>query len=196
MPPVTGAATAEGAVSAWRFLKRDPRYILEWWQAACGSPPATGQPFPIRAQTEPDLDAAAWGLLAWEDPLADDGAASPFWTDAPMTEGMPGRPGTPSFSSLVRKEGGRLEGLRLLDGTLILKIERGQAAGQVRIEDGEGFDPEGGLGLYLGYGLDHLSLPLSRAGDLRAVVAGELPAEDVPSPGMSRASCCSPSTAT
>jgi len=195
LPQVTGAATAEGAVSAWLFLKRDPGYIVGWWQAACGRPRATGEPFPIREQTEADLDAAAWGLLAWEDPLADDGAASPFWTDAPMTEGMPGRPGMPSFASLVREQGGRLEGLRLLDGALILKIERGRAAGQVRIEDGDAFDPEGGLGLYLGYGLDHLSLPLRRAGDLRAVVAGELPAEGVPSPGMSRASFCSPSTA-
>ena len=195
MPPVIAAPTAEGAVSAWCFLKRDPRYIVEWWKAAVGRPCPAGEPFPIREQTEVDLDAAAWGLLAWEDPLTDDGAASPFWTGAPMTEGMPGRAGTPSFASLVREEGGRLEGLRLLDGALILKVERGRAAGQVRIEDGDAFDPEGGLGLYLGYGLDHLSLPLSRAGDLRAVVAGELPAEDVPSPGMWRASCCSPSTA-
>ena len=195
MPLVTDTGTAEGAVSAWRFLKLDPRYIVDWWKAAAGSPRATGEPFPIREQTEADLDAAAWGLLAWKDPLTEDGAASPFWTDAPMTEGLPGRTGMPSFASLVRKEGGRLEGLRLLDGALILKVERGRAARQVRIEDGDAFDPEGGLGLYLGYGLDHLSLPLNRADDLRAVVAGELGKGDSQSPGMWRASWCSPSTA-
>ena len=29
-----GGRRAAGAVSAWRFLKRNPRYIRQWWMAA------------------------------------------------------------------------------------------------------------------------------------------------------------------
>ena len=46
-----------------------------------------GEPIPICRQTEADLEAAPWGLLAWEEAFADDGPASPFWADAPMAEG-------------------------------------------------------------------------------------------------------------
>ena len=192
-----GARRTTGAVSAWRFLKRNPRYIVEWWTAAAGMRRPEGEPFPIRTQTEADLEAASWGLLSWEDPLVKEGAASPFWSDAPMPEGEPGRPGSPPFAALVRAVGARLEGLLLRDGALILKIERRGAAGLIRIEDGERFDPEGGLGLHLSWEFDHLSLPLARAADLRAVVAGrEDGTEDGPSPGLWRASCCSPSTDT
>ena len=195
---MTGGHSATGAVSAWRFLKRNPRYILEWWVAASGIPPPGGEPFPIRRQSEADLEAAPWGLLAWEDPLAEGGPASPFWSDAPMAAGMPGRPGTPSFAALMRERGAHLSGLLLRDGALILRIERGAAAGQVRIEDGAGFDPAGGLALSLSWGLDHLSVELARAGDLRAVVVDAGEGSDNrpgPSRGRSRASSCSPSTA-
>ena len=82
---------ALGAVSAWRILKQHPCYREAWLAVAdCTSGPA-GEPIPIRRQTEADLEAASWGLLAWEDPFADGGSASPFWADAPMVEGRQGR---------------------------------------------------------------------------------------------------------
>ena len=181
-------------MSAWRFLKRHPGY-REAWRAAGGTARAEGERIPIRRQTETDLAAAGWGLLAWEDPLADDGPASPFWADAPMAEGMQGRSGTPSFASLANSRGAALSGLLLLgDGALILKVERHGAAGQVRIEDGAAFDPNGGLGLDLSGDLAFMTLQLRRAGDLRAVLAGA-DREGGPSPGPWRASSCSPSTA-
>ena len=55
----------------------------------------------------------------------------------------------PSFAALMREWGADLSGLLLRDGALILKIERGAAAGQVKIGDDAGFDPAGGLGLSL-----------------------------------------------
>ena len=187
-----GEQTAMDAVSAWRILKRHPGYIADWWREAAGVPPPAGEPFPIRTQSEADLGAASWGLLAWEDPLSGDGPASPFWADLPMLEGVAGRKGTPPFAELVRSEGASPSGLRLTDGALVLRVERGHAAGQVWIEDGAAFDPAGGLALYLPYDLA-LRTQLARVEDLTSVAGPD--AGDAPSPGLWRASCCSPSTA-
>ena len=151
------APAATGAATAWQFLMNHPDYIVDWWMAAAGMPRPDGEPFPIRTQTEADLKARSWGLLAWQDPLSEDGPASPFWDDAPMAKAVSDPDGTEPFAALVRKEGGRLEGLRLRDGALILKIERGAAAAQIRIEDGDAFDPEGCLALLL---------PFAQAGGL------------------------------
>ena len=190
--PVIDIRAAVGAVSAWRILKRHPCYREAWLGAADRIARSEGVPVPIRTQTEADLEAAPWGLLAWEDPFADEGQVSPFWADAPMPEGMQGRRETTSFSALVRSQGGGVSGLLLRDGAMILKVERNGMAGQVRIEDGAAFDPAGSLGLFLPWGDDHMSRELARGGDLREVVAGE-GRENDPSPGNSRASCCSPS---
>ena len=120
---------ALGAVSACRILKQHPCYREAWLAVAdCTSGPA-GEPIPIRRQTEADLEAASWGLLAWEDPFADGGSASPFWADAPMVEGRQGRRETSSFASLVRRQGGGVSGLLLRDGAMILKVERNDVAG-------------------------------------------------------------------
>ena len=186
------APAATGAATAWQFLMNHPDYIVDWWMAAAGMPRPEGEPFPIRTQTEADLKARSWGLLAWQDPLSEDGSASPFWDDAPMAKAVSDPDGTEPFAALVRKEGGRLEGLRLRDGALILKIERGAAAAQIRIEDGNAFDPEGCLALLLPYGLE-LRMRLSRIEDL-AEFAGP-GAGRVSPPGRWRASCCSPSKA-
>ena len=186
------AQAARGAWTAWQFLMNHPDYIVDWWMAAAGMPRPDGEPFPIRTQTEADLKARSWGLLAWQDPLSENGLALPFWDDAPMAKAVPDPDGTEPFAALVRKEGGRLEGLRLRDGALILKIERGAAAVQIRIEDGDGFDPKGCLALLLPFDLE-LRMRLSRMEDL-AEFAGP-GAGSVPSPGRWRASSCSPSKA-
>ena len=183
-----------GAIIAWRILRCDPDYCNEWVSAAEHSGSAGGGVIPIRDQTEADLEAAPWGLLAWQDPFTDEGPASPFWADAPMAEGRQAGGGTPPFADLVRREKGAISGLRLLDGALILKVERKGAAGMVRIEDGASFDPAGGLGLFLPWGDDHMERALARAEDIRAVVAGEVGHR--PFPRKSRTSWCSPSKPT
>ena len=78
-----------GTGRAWRFLKRNPDYAAEWEAAADAVEPMEAGPFPVRTQSAADRAAAAWGLMAWEDPLAEDGPASPFWTEAPALRGIP-----------------------------------------------------------------------------------------------------------
>lgn len=158
-----------GGARAWKFLKRNPRYIAEWWMSAAGVPPARGEPFPVRTQTQEDLKAARWGLLAWEDPLEEDGPASPFWRDAPALDAVPA-PGAPAVADLDKEPGWRLSGLRLADGPVVLKVERGDAAAQMRLADGAGFDPAGGVELRWPAVLD-LRTPLRRAADLWPVAA-------------------------
>ena len=167
---------------AWLFLKRNPAYIEERESAGAVSAPREAAPFPIRARTEADGKAASWGLLAWEDPFDEAGPVSPFWADAPMLEAAP-EPSAPPLTDLLeatglrlsglRLSGLRLSGLRLEDGALILKAERGDAAVQMRIAEGAGFDPAGGIALRLPLTLD-LRQHLSRVADLWSVAGVDI----------------------
>ena len=141
--------------------------------------PREPAPFPLRAQTEADLDAAAWGLLAWEDP-ADDGLGSPFWAEAPTLEAIPSPSPSPAVAEIANEPGWGLSGLRLADGAVVLKVECGAAAVQLRISgtsvsgtsvsgtsvaDGAGFEPEGGV-LVVTPGELRLPVLMRRAADL------------------------------
>ena len=169
-----------GGARAWRFLKRNPHYIGAWRKAPGAAPDETA-PFPIRARTAADRKAAAWGLMAWEDPVATDGTASPFWTVAPTMRGFP-VPGAPPLTELLEGPGVRLSGLRLETGTAIVRIAQGDAAVHLRIEDGAAFDPAGGIV----YGFENelaLGLRLRRAADLWPIAAAaekKTEAQDVP----------------
>ena len=69
-------------------MRRDHGYRKAW---AVNGGPARFEPaaFPLRVQTEVDLLAAGWSLLAWEDPW--DGAwRSPFWSGMRMLVGETG----------------------------------------------------------------------------------------------------------
>ena len=152
-----------GGVRAWQFLRRDPDYV-EAWRKVEKAAPGEAAPFPLRVQTEADLEAAEWGLLAWEDPLAGDGPASPFWSEALMLEAFPA-PQAPALSRLLKAPNCRLCGLRLQDCAVVLKVEQGERALQMRIADGDAFDPAGGIELRLPVGLD-LKVRLRRLADL------------------------------
>ena len=81
---------------------------------------------PFRRQTEADLKAARWSLLAWEDPHCP-GRASPFWADASTVEAVVVPAGDADGHALLhvaRRTGARFHGLRLRDGTLIVKFVR------------------------------------------------------------------------
>lgn len=151
-----------GGGRAWRFLKRNPRYIEARGKTAPA--PREPAPFPLRAQTEADQDAAAWGLLAWEDP-ADDGLGSPFWAKAPSIEAIPSPWPSPAVAEIANEPGWGLSGLRLADGAVVLKVECGAAAVQLRIADGAAFDPEGGV-LVVTPGELQLPVLMRRAADL------------------------------
>ena len=152
-----------GGVRAWQFLRRNPAYV-EAWQRVKTAAPVEPAPFPLRKQTEADSTAAEWGLLAWEDPLADNGPASPFWAEAEMLEAF-SAPDAPPLSELLSAPDCRLSGLRLRSGAVILKVEEGERAVQLWMVDGDAFDPAGGIALGLAVGLD-LRLRLRRAADL------------------------------
>ena len=54
------------------------------WRAHGGAPSVVESAgFALRAQPEADLEAARWGLLAWEDPRERSGF-KPFWIDEKM----------------------------------------------------------------------------------------------------------------
>ena len=158
-----------GAVSAWKFLRRNPDYIGSWRTAAEVRHGAEETDFPVREQTEADLKAAAWGLLAWEDPAAEADAA-PFWADAPTLEAE-AAPGGPAAVRVLGAGGARLSGLRLRDGALILRVGRVEEAVQLRFADAESFDPSCGVVLRLPVDLQ-LPVVLARVRDLWALAAG------------------------
>ena len=56
---------------------------------------------------------------------------------------------SPPVAALAAEPGWRLSGLRLADGTVMLKVEHGVAAVQLRVSDGTGFDPAGGIRLWV-----------------------------------------------
>ena len=127
----------------WRALRHDRDYVADWRAHSGWPPPLEAAPLPVRTQTRADIEAARWGLLAWEDPTVGM-AASPFWVDAQMPRGRLEEPDdadrTPILA-LLEEARATLTGLRLLDGGLVLRIARGRKSGQVGLADVDGGDP-------------------------------------------------------
>ena len=70
--------------------------------------------------------------------------SSPFWPDVPTFEGRALDLGASSEEALFHvlcKSRATFTGLRLRDGGLIIKVARGRKAEQIRVTDGEAFDP-------------------------------------------------------
>ena len=171
----------------WEFLRRNPGYI----EAESEAPPAPAEPapFPMRVQAGADLEAAPWGLLAWQDPRAKDGPASPFWQDAPMLAAAPARGARP-IAEVLDAPGWRLSGLRLADGAAVLKVEHGEAAVQIAI--GDGFDPAGGIALRLPVEQPDLRTPLLEAAALWPIVAAAPKKAAAACPTTSFSRCSTP----
>ena len=159
--------TNTGGARAWRFLKRNPQYTEARGRTAPA--PQEPAPFPLRAQTKVDLNAEAWGLLAWEDPRTDS-SFTPFWAEAPALEAIPSP--SPALADLAREPGWGLSGLRLADGAVVLQVKHGASAVQLRIADGAGFDPEGGVLVVTPTDL-RLPVRLRRAADLWPAVRAD-----------------------
>ncbi len=106
----------------------------------------------MHVQTRADLDAVRFDLLAWADPRAEDGPASPFWVQDDMPEAAVS-PDAEPLAGVVAAGGGSLEGLRLLDGGMVLKIEHEEAALQILLRDAGPFPAGAGIELCHPFGL-------------------------------------------
>ena len=150
--------TGDGIV-AWMVLRQVVEYREAWDRhgAAAGvsAEPEPG-PFRIRIQTEADLEADRFEMLAWEDPRKADGPSSAFWRQDGMPEGVL-EPGAEPLVGLVG-DCCSVEGLRLLGGDLVLKVEYGGAAVQIRLGNVARFPDDGGISIKHAFGL---RLPVS-----------------------------------
>ncbi len=137
------AAEIRGPVGDWPALRADPDYRADWRASGVAASVVEPGRFVLRIQNEGDLDAARWGLLAWEDPRERSGF-KPFWIGGGMLEGElvePTRSALPVMA-VARATGIDVSGLRLLDGTLVLKLRRWRRVEQVRVSEGWSFDME------------------------------------------------------
>ncbi|MCY4429984.1 MAG: hypothetical protein OXC11_06260 [Rhodospirillales bacterium] len=154
------------ALRAWRFLRHIAEYVAAWRAQAeaaampgpdSGHPapdqpaagPVPGQTIPVRIQTRTDLAAARLALLAWAAPGS---PASPFWIQEGMTEAVVA-PDAEPLAAMVADGGGSIEGLRLLDGRLVLKIEHEGRAVQLLLRDTAPFPEGAGIELRHAFGL-------------------------------------------
>ena len=140
------------AARAWVFLSRVEAYVAAWRAQPArhsAEPVFEPGPFPIRIQTPVDLEAARFELLAWQDP-DDEGSRSPFWDQDGMVEAVL-EPEAEPLVSLAAAGGGSVEGLRLADGGLVLKVEYAGAVVQVRLRGSGPFPEDGGIEIRHGF---------------------------------------------
>ena len=164
--------TEDGA-RAWQVLRLLPAYRRAWLRRRPQPGLPERGPFPVRLQTVADLAARRFGLLAWEDPFAEDGPASPFWAVAPMVPAAAGAEATPLIGDATAP-GLSVAGLRLSDGSLVLKLENGAAAVQFILGPGDGFGPSDGVLAQHDFLADPRTF-LARLHDARALAVGEPP---------------------
>ena len=165
---------ADDCVRAWEGLRRLPAYQEAWRRCRPQPGPPEPAPFPIRLQTEADLAAARFGLHAWEHPFAADGPFAPFWRIAPMLPAAVGPGATPLAAAAA--DGLSVAGLRLLDGSLVLKFECDAAAMQLLLAPGSSFGPDDGVLAQHDLLADPRTF-LAQLRDARAIAVGSPPRE-------------------
>ena len=165
---------AEGDIPAWKVLRGLRAYRAAYESLA--EPPAfeDGTAFPVRIQSEADLAARdPWRIEAWANPFARDGPASPFLAGEAMLEAE-GSPTAHPLLPFLAGVGARVEGLRLLDGTLIVKIEQDRRAVQVLVTKDGPLLAGGGFRLVCDFGPD-VPLEIDRLTALWSVSGGPAP---------------------
>ena len=95
----------------WHSLRTNPDYRADWREHGAAASFVESSGFPLRTQSEADLEAARWGLLAWEDPRTRS-RFSPFWVDDKMVQALAVKPRESALAMavLARKTGGKLYG--------------------------------------------------------------------------------------
>ena len=151
------------------MLRLDRDYRAAWQAHAERSVYEDDTPFPVRIRSGAARIAERdWSLFAWEDP---DGDAVAAFFDVPMLEGEGSATAQPLLP-MLEAAGARIEGLRLDDGALVLKVEAAGMARQVRITDPAPLLAGGGVRLFHDWGL-RLPVAIARLGDLLSVTGGD-----------------------
>ena len=155
---------ADDLTQAWALLRLDRGLPgAAWAEHAARLRYEEGRPFPVRIRSGTDRIAGRdWSLLAWEDPDGD--AVSAFFADVPMLEGEGSARASPLLA-MLQAAGAHVEGLRLDDGALVLKVEGAGMAMQVRIADPAPLLAGGGVRLFHDWG-HALPVTIARLGDL------------------------------
>ena len=165
---------AEGDTPAWRVLRGLLAYQAAWKSRAEAPLFEEGAAFPVRIQSDADLAAREpWRIEAWENPFARDGPASPFLAGEAMLEAE-GSPTAQPLLPFLADVGARVDGLRLLDGRLIVKIEQDGRAVQVRVTRDGPLLAGGGFRIVYDYGPD-VPLEIARLTALWSVSGGPTP---------------------
>ncbi len=160
-----------GPIGDWHALRANPDYKADWRGHGGAPSVAESAGFALRAQSEADLEAVRWNLLAWEDPR-ERSKFKAFWVDERMIEAAVVEPGDSivTVGVITRATGMNVSGLRLLDGSLVLKVHRGRRVEQIRVLEGDSFDMER-TGLELQIPFDgHPSKVLPRVQNLAAIM--------------------------
>ena len=140
---MTEAPEERSGYRLWQPLRSNPEYRTDWRAHGNAAVQLEPAPFPLRVQSQADFLAARWGLLAWEDPRVRN-RSSPFWADVPMLRARAveaGEKDAPALRDLVRESAAAFTGLRLRDGSVVLKAERRRRVEQVRVVNSDAFDP-------------------------------------------------------
>ena len=165
---------AEDDTPAWGVLRGLRAYRAAFEARADAPAFEDGTAFRVRIQSEADLAARVpWNIEAWENPFARDGPASPFLAGEAMLEAE-GSPAERPLLAYLAAVGARIDGLRLLDGTLIVKIERDGRAVQVRVTGDGPLHAGGGLRVRSEVG-PGVPLEIARLTALWSVLGGPAP---------------------
>ena len=168
-----GRSATDDETSLWKLL-RGLRAYRAAYEAHAQTPAFEEAVFPVRVQSKADLAARdPWRMEAWENPFARDGPASPFLADEPML-GAEGSARAVPLVPFLAAAGARIDGLRLLDGTLIVKIERDGRAVQVRVANDGPLLAGGGFRVWCDPGAD-LPAAMARLAALWSVLGGPAP---------------------
>lgn len=121
---------------AWQFLRRNPKYRSNWKKHQ-KKPRAVRRMhgFPVYQQTSSDLAAERWGLLAFAPPETAANDAPPFWSIGPTLDAEPIPDSDTPLLPLLRQSKVCVSGLRLLDNSTVLFIQRKRASIQVRLRE-------------------------------------------------------------
>lgn len=144
---------------AWAYLRRNREYQKDAHNFAAGIQVGPEQEmFPCVQQTQSDVSAKKWGLLAYADPGEH---RIPFWhpdkskiTVVAEARNAGEKTSTPPFIPMVRKAKAEVRGLLLSDGRLCLNVVLEDSLMQLMFPSGTTFEDDTPVTLILPFGLD------------------------------------------